>query len=85
MGDADRNRTADLLKEAHAAGYLTLEEADERLGTALAARTRGELDRWSPTCRPSGGPVRNGASGRPGRPRASASPSAKAARLVRRW
>jgi Domain of unknown function (DUF1707) len=44
-GDADRNRTAELLKEAHAAGYLTLEETDERLGTALAARTRGELDR----------------------------------------
>jgi DUF1707 SHOCT-like domain len=45
VGDADRNRTTDLLKEAHAAGYLTLEETDERLGTALAARTRGELDR----------------------------------------
>jgi|Tabmets5t2r1_1033131.scaffolds.fasta_scaffold03077_3 Domain of unknown function (DUF1707) len=45
VGDADRNRTVDLLKEAHAAGYLTLEETDERLGTALAARTRGELDR----------------------------------------
>jgi hypothetical protein len=45
VGDADRNRVADLLKEAHAAGYLTLEEVDERLDTALAARTRGELDR----------------------------------------
>jgi hypothetical protein len=45
VGDADRNRTADLLKEAHAAGYLTLEEVDERLGAALAARTRGELER----------------------------------------
>ena len=45
VGDADRNRIADLLKEANAAGYLTLEETDERLGTALAARTRGELDR----------------------------------------
>jgi hypothetical protein len=45
VGDADRNRVVDLLKEAHAAGYLTLEEADERLGGALAARTRGELDR----------------------------------------
>jgi hypothetical protein len=44
-GDAERNWTAELLKEAHAAGYLTLEETDERLGTALAARTRGELDR----------------------------------------
>ena len=45
VGDADRNRTTDLLKEAHAAGYLTLEEVDERLGVALAARTRAELDR----------------------------------------
>ena len=45
VGDAERNRTADLLKEAHAAGYLTLEEVDERLGAALAARTRGQLDR----------------------------------------
>jgi hypothetical protein len=45
VGDADRNRTTDLLKEAHAAGYLTLEELDERLGTALAARTRRDLDR----------------------------------------
>jgi hypothetical protein len=44
-GDADRNRIADLLKEAHAVGYLSLEEVDERLGIALAARTRGELDR----------------------------------------
>ena len=44
-GDADRNRTAELLREAHVAGYLTLEELDERVGTALAARTRGELDR----------------------------------------
>jgi Domain of unknown function (DUF1707) len=45
VGDADRDRTADLLKEAHATGYLTLEELDERLGGALAARTRGALDR----------------------------------------
>ena len=37
VGDAFRNRTADLLKKARA-GYLTLEETDERLGTALAAR-----------------------------------------------
>ena len=73
VGDADRNRTADLLKEAHAAGYLTLEETDERLGTALAARTRGELDQLVADLPPeSGGPVRNGASGQPGRHRASA-------------
>ena len=72
-GDADRNRTAELLKEAHAAGYLTLEETDERLGTALAARTRTELDRL--VSHRSGGPVRNAASGRPGRPSVSAPPS----------
>jgi hypothetical protein len=45
VGDADRNRTADLLREAHVAGYLSFEELDERLGGALAASTRGELDR----------------------------------------
>ncbi|MPZ62296.1 MAG: DUF1707 domain-containing protein [Propionibacteriales bacterium] len=42
-GDADRERTADLLADAHAAGYLTTEELDPRLETALAARTHGEL------------------------------------------
>jgi Domain of unknown function (DUF1707) len=45
VGDADRNGVVELLKEAHAAGYLSLEETDERLGAALNARTRGELDR----------------------------------------
>src|SRR4029453_6211180 len=45
VGDADRNRTADLLNEAHAAGYLTLEEAGEGLASPLPARPRGELDR----------------------------------------
>jgi hypothetical protein len=44
VGDAERNATVELLKEAHAAGYLSLEETDERLGAALKARTRGELD-----------------------------------------
>ena len=63
VGDADRNRVADLLKEAHAAGYLTLEEVDERLDTALAARTR-----------PSGGPARDTAGRRPGRPHAVVPP-----------
>ena len=73
VGDADRNRTADLLKEAHAAGYLTWRRP-----------TSGSAPRWppapaaswtssSPTCHPkSGGPVGNRASGQPGRHRASA-------------
>jgi Domain of unknown function (DUF1707) len=45
VGDAERTRTADLLKEAHVAGYLTLDEIDERLSAALAARTRDQLER----------------------------------------
>jgi hypothetical protein len=79
VGDADRNRTADLLKEAHAAGYLTLEEADERLGSALAARTRGELDRLvadlPPEWRASQEPVRPPAT-RPPRQRRPLPPEA---------
>jgi hypothetical protein len=79
VGDADRNRIADLLKEAHAAGYLTLEETDERLGSALAARTRGELDRLvadlPPEWRASQDPARAPAT-RPARQRAMVSPEA---------
>jgi Domain of unknown function (DUF1707) len=45
VGDTDRTRTVELLKEAHAAGYLQLDETDERLGLALEARTRDDLDR----------------------------------------
>lgn len=42
--DADRDRTASLLREHHAEGRLTAEEFHERLDRALAAKTRGELD-----------------------------------------
>lgn len=45
VGDAERARTVDLIKEAHVAGYLTLAEIDERLSSALAARTRADLER----------------------------------------
>jgi hypothetical protein len=45
VGDAERAHTVDLLKEAHVAGYLQLAEIDERLGAALAARTRDDLER----------------------------------------
>jgi hypothetical protein len=45
VGDAERTRTVDLLKEAHVAGYLTLPEIDERLSAALAARTQSDLNR----------------------------------------
>jgi hypothetical protein len=79
VGDADRNRTADLLKEAHAAGYLALEEVDERLGTALAARTRGELDRLVADLPPewrAGQERGRRPAGPPGRPRPAFPPEA---------
>jgi Domain of unknown function (DUF1707) len=42
--DADRDRTAALLREHLAAGRLTAEEFNERLDKAYAAKTLGELD-----------------------------------------
>ena len=42
--DADRDRTVAALREHLAAGLLTLEEFDERMDKAYAAKTLGELD-----------------------------------------
>jgi len=42
--DADRERTAELLREHHAVGRLTAEEFNGRLEQAFAAKTLGELD-----------------------------------------
>ncbi len=42
--DDDRDRTARLLGEHHAAGRLTAEEFTERVDKAYAAKTIGELD-----------------------------------------
>src|SRR5262250_3266023 len=42
--DADRDRTAALLREHLAAGRLSSEEFNERLDQAYAAKTLGELD-----------------------------------------
>lgn len=42
--DADRDRAAALLREHHAAGRLTAEEFSERLDSAFAAKTVGEID-----------------------------------------
>jgi Domain of unknown function (DUF1707) len=43
--DADRERAADTLRRAAGVGRLTLDELDERLNAAYAARTRSELER----------------------------------------
>ncbi|GAA3577696.1 DUF1707 domain-containing protein [Nonomuraea rosea] len=41
--DADRERIAQVLQDAHADGRLSFDELEERLGTLYAARTLGEL------------------------------------------
>jgi hypothetical protein len=43
--DADREHTAGLLRHAAGEGRLTMEELDERLHQAFAARDRAELER----------------------------------------
>ncbi|MCV7108012.1 MULTISPECIES: DUF1707 SHOCT-like domain-containing protein [Mycolicibacterium] len=43
VGDADREHVAGLLQRAVGEGMLTLDEFSERMDTAMAARTRGEL------------------------------------------
>ena len=42
-GDRDRDAVAEQLREAHAEGRLTLDELEDRLGKAYAARTFAEL------------------------------------------
>ena len=43
--DADRERTARVLRTSVANGQLTVDELDERVEAAYAAKTRGELER----------------------------------------
>ena len=44
VADADRDRTVTLLREHVVEGRLTLDEFSDRMGAALEAKTRGELD-----------------------------------------
>jgi hypothetical protein len=43
--DAEREQAAEALRRHHADGRLTTDELEERTGRALAATTRGELER----------------------------------------
>ncbi|MEZ5098041.1 MAG: DUF1707 domain-containing protein [Nocardioides sp.] len=43
VSDADRHRVAELLREAAGEGRLDLDELDERLEAAYAAKTYGDL------------------------------------------
>ena len=44
IGDAERDRAAELLREHMAEGRLTAEEFDERIDKALQAKVAGDLD-----------------------------------------
>ena len=44
IGDADRDRVVAVLGQHLGLGHLTMHELENRLDTAYAARTRGELD-----------------------------------------
>ena len=57
VSDAEREATAAELREHYASGRLTLDELNERIDRALAAKTRGDLDalmRDLPSARPGG-------------------------------
>ena len=45
MSDAERSAVQERLHRAHDAGQIQLEEFDQRVRSAWAARTRGELER----------------------------------------
>lgn len=63
VGDAEREATATELREHYASGRLTLDELNERLDKAFAAKTRGDLNSLMvdlPSARPragAGGPA----------------------------
>ena len=66
--DADRERTVTVLRASGANGQLTVDELDERVDAAYAARTRGALERLvgdlgEPRERSAGLPVRPGEDG----------------------
>ena len=66
--DADRERTVTVLRTSGANGQLTVDELDERIEAAYAAKTRGELERLvedlgGSRTRPSDLPVRPGEGG----------------------
>lgn len=44
IGDSERDDAVRALRDHHVAGRLTAEEFSERMETALAAHTRGDLD-----------------------------------------
>lgn len=81
VGDAEREAAAAELREHYASGRLTLDELNERVDQALAAKTRGDLNALMtdlPSARPggSGSPHWSAAGGQagPGQGRAAFGP-----------
>ena len=80
VGDAEREAAAAELREHYASGRLTLDELNERIDKAFAAKTRGDLNVLM-TDLPSRRPEAAGASGTSGTPGAiGAGPSGAAFR-----
>jgi Domain of unknown function (DUF1707) len=60
VGDAEREAVAGELREHYAQGRLSLEDFNQRIDAAYAARTRADLDKLTrdlPHVRPSGAPL----------------------------
>src|SRR5437763_13233222 len=71
VGDADREAVAAQLREHYADGRLTLEELNERLDQAFAAKTKADLNivmRDLPQAMRSGPGLPYAGAGRPGQP-----------------
>ena len=66
IGDAERDRAADYLREHMSVGRLSQEEFDERVTAALQARTAADLEPL--VQRPAGAQARPGRGGRRRRP-----------------
>jgi hypothetical protein len=74
VGDAERTRVVDQLAEHHAAGRLTMAEFEDRMATALGARTGTDLE---PLLRDLPAPTRPPSRQPPARPRPSLDPQAR--------
>jgi Domain of unknown function (DUF1707) len=75
VGDAEREAAAAELREHYASGRLTLDELNERVGKAFAAKTRGDLSALMtdlPSARPGASGAQAGAT--PGGPFGASGP-----------
>jgi len=82
IGDADRQHAAAALGEHLAAGRLELDEYDERVASAYAARTSGDLSRLFVDLPDTAGRRTAYAGGRPRRERSRRRPAVPALVLV---